>query len=257
MHLQKLLKEHDQDLTQGAFVMATQNEDLAILKLLVEHARPKRSNGDDIELSQMNQSNWKEWLFGPENVFLPSALAKDSDFAKYLKEEFKEEIDEILKSDQNTTDGDTSQSDELADAKALYELQSQEGSLENNLILNISLKLLRNVELTLLNHRSTISKDWDLYSKKLHKFILQQSDINSIYQIIEKCPKFKNELINFLSTTDLRVSNIKPEDVNIKLDDDDDRSSPLHLAAKEGSTELVKVLFSKGANLEAKDNDGW
>ena len=249
------MEEHNQDLTQGAFVMATQNEDLAILKLLIKHAQPKTNNGDDVELSQMNQCNWKEWFFSPENVFLPSVLAKDSDFAKYLKEEFKEEIDEFLKSDRNTSVGDTSNSDELADAKALYELQSQEGNLENNLILNVSFKLLRNVELTLLNHRSTISKDWDRYSKKLHKFILQQSDVNSIYQIIEKCPKFKDELINFLSTTDLRASNIKPEDVNIKLDDKY-HSSPLHLAAKEVSTVLVKVLLSKGANLEAQDNDG-
>ena len=38
MHLQKLLKEHNHELTKGAFVMATQNEDLAILKLLVDHA---------------------------------------------------------------------------------------------------------------------------------------------------------------------------------------------------------------------------
>ena len=66
-----------------------------------------------------------------------------------------------------------------------------------------------------------------------------------------------DDLIKFLSTTDLRASNIKPEDVNIKFNDRL-HSSPLHLsAAKEGSTELVKVLLSKGANLEAKDKDGW
>ena len=86
--------------------MATQNEDLAILKLLIKHAQPKTNNGDDIELYSIDQSNWKEWLFSPGNVFLPSVLAKDSDFAKYLKEEFKEDIDEFLKLDQNTSDGD-------------------------------------------------------------------------------------------------------------------------------------------------------
>ena len=121
-----------------------------------------------------------------------------------------------------------------------------------NLNLNVTLQLINNLELTLLNHRSTISKDWDLYSKMLHEFILRLRDVNSIYQFIEKCPKFNDELINFLSTTDLRASNIKPEDINIQLDDDY-RSFPLHLAAKEGSTELVKVLLSKGANIEAKD----
>ena len=123
------MEEHDQDLTQGAFVMAAQNEDLAILKLLIKHTKPKRNNIEDVELNQMNQNDWKVWIFSPQNVFLPSVLAKDSDFAKYLKEEFKEEIDAVLKSDRNTSDGNTSQSDELADAKALYELQSQEGNL--------------------------------------------------------------------------------------------------------------------------------
>ena len=220
------MEEHKYEVTQGAFVIATQNEDLAILKLLIKHTKPKRNIAEDVELNPVNQSNWKEWIFSPENVFLASALAKDSDFAKYLKEEFKEEIDEILKSDRNTSDGDTSQSDELADAKALYELQSQEGGLENNLNLNVSMKLLRNVELTVLNHNST-------KNPALYKTLLKLNDINVICQMVEK------------------LSN-----VNIKLDDMF-HNSPLHLAAQEGSTELVKVLLSKGANLEAKTNRGW
>ena len=185
---------------------------------------------------------------------MPSVLAKDSDFAKYLKEEFKEEIEEFLKSDRNTSDGDTSHSDELADAKALYELQSQEGNLDSNLKFNLSLQLARNVELVVLNQISAIAK----FHQELWKFTLRHNNIQTIYQVL-KIPELKNsnnDLIKFLSTTDLRASNIKPEDVNIKLNDRN-HSSPLHLAAQEGSTELVKVLISKGANLEAKDKNGW
>ena len=222
-----MLEEHDQDLTQGAIVMATQNEDFAMFKLLVKHTKPKRNIAEDVDLNPVNQSNWKEWLFGPENVFLPSALAKDTDLAKYLKKEFKGEIEEFLKSDRNTSNGDTIQSDELADAKALYELQLQEGGLENNLNLNVSLKLMKNVELTVINHSSTISKNPALY-----KTLLKLNDINIICQMVEKLPT-----------------------VNIKLDIY--HSSPLHLAAQKGSTELVKVLISNGANLEAKTNKGW
>ena len=99
----------------------------------------------------------------------------------------------------------------------------------------------------------------NLVSEGMCKYAIANNNIYVIYQIIDKNPKLKNskdELIKFLANTDLRASNIKPEDINIKLDDGL-HSSPLHLAANEGSTELVKVLLSKGANLEAKANNGW
>ena len=77
--------ELDLELTQGVFVMATQNEDFAILKLLVEHAKSKRNQGEDVELCQRNQTNWQEWLFGRDNTFLPKIMAKENNLSKYLK----------------------------------------------------------------------------------------------------------------------------------------------------------------------------
>ena len=134
-----MLNEHDPDLTQGAFVLATQNEDLAILKLLVQHAKPKmNSDGYDVELSQMNQSNWQEWLFGQDNVFLPKLIAKETDLAIFLKKIYKEEFNEEYPISSNDSyDVGNQTTDALEDAKTLFELQSQQGDLDLNMNLNL------------------------------------------------------------------------------------------------------------------------
>ena len=246
--------DHDGDFNEKCFQIACQNQELAILKLLVQKVSPNEKAKTDVEMNLLNEPKWREWLFGIENQFLTHIIAQDTELAAYLKKLYRNEYGtdyQIPGNSDSSTLGKSS--DKLQDSKALYELQTQEGNLQLNLNLNVTLQLINNLELTLLNHRSTISKDWNLYSKMLHEFILRLRDVNSIYQFIEKCPKFNDELINFLSTTDLRASNIKAEDVNIKLDDDN-HSSPLHLAAEEGLSELVKVLLSKGADIEAKDD---
>ena len=123
------MNEGSTELTQGAFFMATQNEDLAILKLLVEHAKAKRTQGEDVELCQRNQTNWQEWLFGQDNIFLPKIMAKENDLSKYLKKVYKEEFGEEYKSSNHDTSTFGNQtSDALEDAKALFELQSQGAS---------------------------------------------------------------------------------------------------------------------------------
>ena len=110
---------------------------------------------------------------------------------------------------------------------------------------------------TYFDNFSILSQSLGLNSILSHLF--QNFDINTIYNCLENIPQLKNldsqHLVKFLSTTDLRESNIKPKDVNIHIRlNDGDHRSPLHLAAKEGSTELVKVLLSKGADIEAKDD---
>ena len=108
--------------------MATQNEDLAILKLLVKHARSKRNQVENVELCQMNQSDWKHCLFGQDNIFLPKIMAKENDVSKYIKKVYKEEYSQEypdLSTDTSTTDNQIT--DALENAKSLFELQSQQG----------------------------------------------------------------------------------------------------------------------------------
>ena len=148
------MEECNAELTKESFVMATQNEDLAILKLLVEHTKPKRNQGQDIELSQLNQSDLKEWLFGKDNIFLPKIMAKENDLSKYLKKVYKKEFGEEYKTSNHDTSAFGNQtSDALEDAKALFELQSQQGDLDSNMNLNTSLNLSRNIELLILNNK--------------------------------------------------------------------------------------------------------
>ena len=228
------------------FIMATQNEDLAILKLLVKHARSKRNQVENVELCQMNQSDWKHCLFGQDNIFLPKIMAKENDVSIYIKKVYKEEYSQEypdLSTDTSTTDNQIT--DALENAKSLFELQSQQGDPNLSMYLNTSLNLSKNIDLLILNKKNHFENFENI----------KDINLNDIYKVLEKVSNFKNcndKLIKFLRTTDLRASNIKPEDVNVRLNDPD-RSYPLILAAKEGSSELVKALLSKGADIEAKD----
>ena len=69
--------------------MATQNEDLAILKLLINNAGLEKKK-DNIELAPLNQSNLKELIFGNDNMFLPQAIAKNTPLGEYLKNIYQE-----------------------------------------------------------------------------------------------------------------------------------------------------------------------
>ena len=93
------------------------------------------------------------------------------------------------------------------------------------------------------------------FSECICHYAIRNYNFIDIYKIIDKLPQLKDSnspLIQFLASTDLRETTIKPEEVNIKLNDDL-CTFPLHLAIKEGSLELVEVLLSKGASTEAKD----
>ena len=431
--------EKDGDLNETCFQLACQNQDLAIMKLLVQKASCNEKSKTDVEMSPLNELEWKEWLFGNRNKFLTQIIAQETEIAAYLKRIYRHEygIDYQIQSNiDSSTQGKSS--DKLQDAKDLYELQMQEGNLNLNMEMNASLTLLTNIEFLNLNNRKhfeifenmensllnltehdsedksvlmldshmalikskedfprrlfqssvdfsnrtlilhlveqfpKLVKDKELFSnceasqifralvtypekfqsKYLMKYVkmafihtvkssdtlmsefllnkfprliiddslfevdsslpfvstvlkaypemiggqaiedlcqifndsnldliasyinrfpclsqnsipegmceyaFANSNVRTIYQIIDKNPRLKNSenhLIKFLSYTDLRSSNIKAKDINIKLDDDF-KSSPLHLAAKEGSPELVKFLLSKGADIEAKDD---
>ena len=133
--------------------MATQNEDLAILKILVEQLEKKRNTGDDVELGPLNQNSLKDLLFCEENIFLPKVIAKENDIGKYLRKVYKEEFNEDYKSlnDVSSTALET-QTDALEDAKALYEIQSQQGDLDLSMDFATGLNLSRNIELLIINN---------------------------------------------------------------------------------------------------------
>ena len=86
--MQKLLNEGSAELTQGAFFMATQNEDLAILKLLVEEETQTKKDGN-MEFGPLNENDWKEALFGPNNVSLKNI--QNLKLIKYLKQLHEDE----------------------------------------------------------------------------------------------------------------------------------------------------------------------
>ena len=62
--------DHDGDFNEKCFQIACQNQELAILKLLVQKVSPNEKAKTDVEMNLLNEPKWREWLFGIENQFL-------------------------------------------------------------------------------------------------------------------------------------------------------------------------------------------
>ena len=142
--------DDDGDFNEKIFQLACQNQDLAILKLLVQKASPSKKSKIDIEMNPLNEPKWKEWLFGNGNLY----LTQTTEFASYLRMIYRNEFGTDYQiSSKNDFSTLAKSSDKLQDAKALYELQMQDGNLNLNMELNTSLKLLLNIEFLNLNNK--------------------------------------------------------------------------------------------------------
>ena len=51
--------DDDGDFNEKIFQLACQNQDLAILKLLVQKASPSKKSKIDIEMNPLNEPKWK------------------------------------------------------------------------------------------------------------------------------------------------------------------------------------------------------
>ena len=187
------MQECNVELTKGEFVMATQNEDLAILKLLVEHARPKRNHGDDFELSQINQNDWIEWLFGPDNTFLQNIMTQESLLANYLKKVYKDETGQDFQIRDDTLSDNKHSSDELENAKALYVLQTQDGDLHRNIEVNTILNLTKNVELMVLNNKNHFSQN-STFVRRLFQNSVEHRNMALISLFMDTCPTLSEDV---------------------------------------------------------------
>ena len=134
--------------------MVCQNQDLTILTLMVEDSILRKINVQDVEQTSLNEfSNWQEWLQDSNNILLKDVMRQDTEFADYLKKVYKELTNSDY-SPSNDTDNLESKSDDMADAKALHELQVLDGSLDLNMKFNISLDLTKNFALMVHNNRN-------------------------------------------------------------------------------------------------------
>ena len=289
---QKLLEDGNAKLTQSAFSMATKYEDMEIMKLLVKKGKSEAKDYYGLGHDPSHENDWKEALFGPNNIFLKNV--QDVKLINFLKKLYEEENIEHPLPEWDGSSIGVPTNDELDSSKFLYELQMQDGDLDKNMKFNSSLSLTKTIELMIMNHKAyfydnekLMSILEDLFTNKsysnalflfkeypaLHELTdentLKEQSANIVSGFLKLFPdrchvqameedlvsqliNSNDQLIKFLSATDLRASNIKPEDVNAQLDDGN-YSSPLHLAAKEGLPELVRVLLSKGAEVDAKN----
>ena len=189
--LQRILFKIDPDIssevTKKAFVLACQNQDLSILKLLIKKEKLKQKNerkgerqglleannkadGNDtssnldnshttINETLLNAKTLEELLFDEKNIFIYKIIGKNSELSKYLMKVYKDETkkdfpypgEEKLKNIKI-------QFDELDDTKFLYELQMQDGDIDLNMDLVSRLNLTNNVDLMRLNHLNHFSK---------------------------------------------------------------------------------------------------
>ena len=167
MSLQRLLFEHNAKSTQETFAMAIQNQDLAIMKLLIEKAQKD-------EPAPMN--NLVHGLFDPQssgNHFIQTIFAQDTKVVQFLKSVYEEETgQEFPKIYQTTFKDETHQTIESNDAKALYQLQLLDSDLDLNMMFNSSLNLTKNVELMIWNNKKHFNKEQKLKAilEKLFEF---------------------------------------------------------------------------------------
>ena len=289
---QKLLEDGNAKLTQSAFSMATKNEDMVIMKLLVRKGLSMVRDYNNIEHDPRNETDWKEALFGPNNIFLKNV--QDLKLINYLKELHEKENIKHALPEWDGSNIEVPTNDELDSSKFLYELQMQDGNLDTNMKFNSSLSLTKTIELMIMNHKAFFDDNEKLmsiledlftnksYSNALFLFKeypalyqltdetkLKEQSVNIISGFLKLFPDrcvvqaleedlvsqlttSNDQLIKFLSATDLRARTVKPEDINKELDDGNN-SCPLHLAAKEDLSKLVEVLLSKGSAVDAKN----
>lgn len=169
------------DETKKAFVLACQNQDLSILKLLIKKEQLKlnhpqnhgeqqsllKSNdnvdGNDTTINLddtlLNADTLEQLLFDKENIFIHKIIGKKSDLANYLREVYRTETGKDFPTpDDETLANIQIKFDALDDMKFLYELQMLDGDLDLNMDLVSSLNLGNNVDLMMLNHRSHFNK---------------------------------------------------------------------------------------------------
>lgn len=195
--LQRLLFEHNAELTQGAFVMAIQNQDLAIIKLLIEKARNNESSlSKDVELGlfgPFQKPDWMERLLESGNHFLLDLIKKDTKISDYFEKVYEEETGkEFPKLDDNVEKVERSTSIKLDDIKGLYELQLLDGDLDLNMMINSNLNLAKNVVLMILNNKKHFDKKPKLI-KILEKFF-EYRRYCSVSFLFKKYPKLMEEL---------------------------------------------------------------
>ena len=241
--------------------MATQNEDLAMLQLLIHHAQ-----------SNLVPRIWKKWLFGQDNMFLAETIAKGTPLAHYLKRIYKEEFyKEYDISNSNCCRSKHKNSDGLEEAKALFELQTQSNDLDLNMSLNTNLLLKMNMDLLILNNKKHFESSENMEKPLLNLtkhygnpeiqpvaeliclHAIRHYNLDDLSRILHKLPRLTNShntLIKCLARIDLKSKTMEPEEVNIGFGGD----TPLHIAMKEGFTHIVRVLISKGADTEAKES---
>ena len=164
-------KKHDIVLSKAAFVTSCINQDLGILKLLVEEARSKSKDPIDVEQIAMNKTSacdWMDWLY-EANTFVKRNINQDSEFCKYWNRVYNEEVHKDFSlSNDGTNVTLASKTDELVDAKALYEIQMMDGLLNVNMEMNATLHLTKNLELMLCNNKKHFSQSENIRTSVLN-----------------------------------------------------------------------------------------
>ena len=223
---QNILIKNKASLTKQAFILACSNEDLSMIKILVNVARD-RNEFKDSEAPFLQNEKWQEWLFGKENVFCAEILKQErnTELSHYLlKIKMEKSIktydkhEKALKKDKCYLENMDSKN-----TKLIYNLQSTDKH-DRRLKVILLLNMTKNIELLIINDKKTKSL---LLDTKIDKY-----DENTNLHLQAKLGHA--DTISLLLENGIYGTQINELNIN--------KRTPLHLAAEIGHTNVVSVL---------------
>ena len=254
------MKEQKADLNRNVFHTACRKKDLKIIKVLIEAAKdpsdPENGNG---------YNEWKEWLFGNANIYCQEILQDKTQselncFLQGMNNEVDFDVDEV-----DSKYMDTQINKDLEYTKFIFDLQSENGGINQNINVLSALDMKNNLELLLSNKK----KDIDFY--KFYLVAIQNCSIPFINK--HELLQYKN-VVNFRkldpykkSLLHIAVESKRKEVVTVILNKTDVKhllidmpdsslKTPLHYAVRSNDVDMVKLILEHGANVDKPDING-
>ena len=279
---QNILIKNKASLTKQAFILACSNEDLSMIKILVNVARD-RNELQDPEAPCPQNKKWQEWLFGKDNPFCAQILKQEQNnklsqylnvlCAEILKREPNSELSQHLlkiKMEKSSYDRRIKarktkekcylENMESKNTKLIYNLQSSDKH-DRRLKVLFLLNMTKNIELLIINDKKTksllLDKGTPLHYavdanyEEVVKFLLENnSDSNSV-DISNRTPLHISARNGHFHITKLLLEHKSNSNAL-----DHYNESPLHCAAYCGHKEIVKILVEFHADRNLRNIHG-
>ena len=229
-------------MTEKSFIFACKNEDLKMLKILI-HFSINQDEQITEEGCTFNDTNWRSWLFGFNNVYAQVILEKNkksTPFHLFIHEQklISDKFTLITNSGKTTSQDlnnvkphqQTASLEEIENLNIIHSLQSNNENLSQNLKVCLILELKKCIEFHMMNNRRAEELFINLLFETLKSAVIEGNF---------KTVKF---LFSFHAMTRLHSKNFG------------DRKSFLHLALEGGYNGIALFLIMQLQSIAIFDN---